>query len=136
MPDPFDYTEVANEALSMIQEFGRSVSFVKFDRDPVDLAKPWRGATDPRATPESIVAGSAVFVEPSSATALGLSVDSEDSMIKRSTQIMITALGGSSTIDLEGYDEVIDGSTRWRIEGVEKLKPATKALLYFVGVAR
>lgn len=136
MPEPLiDYTELATEAQTLVAGTGRSVTFVQLDRDPADPSKPWRGASDPRATPESTVAGSAVFVEPSSATALGMSTEIVDSLVKRSEAIMIVALGPTVTADLQDYDEVIDGSKTWRIEGVEKLQPADVVLLYFVGVA-
>jgi len=135
VPDPLvDYAELADTAKELVEGFGREVSFVKLNRTPADANIPWDGPADPRvgATTEP---GSAVFVEPSSATELGISTTLLETLAKRSGAIMIAALGSTSTVDLMGYDEVVDGTVRWKIVGVEKLQPASTTLLYFVGVA-
>ncbi len=130
-----DYVALANQALTLITDNGRSVTFRRLDRTPADPAMPWRGAADPRATPDASVAGPAVAVPPSGAAALGLRVEDSE-LVKRSEQIFIVALGATSTDDLTTFDEVLDGTELWKIVGVEKLRPAATTLLYFVGVAR
>jgi hypothetical protein len=52
--------------------------------------------------------------------------------VKRAEQILIAV----ADADIEDFDEVVDGSARWRVTGVEKLRPADTTLLFFVGVAR
>lgn len=120
-------------AQRLINENGRSVTFIQFDSTPGDVTKPWNGPTDPRATPDSTAAFDAVFVSPGAASSLGLSAETTD-LIQRSDQIMIVSAGAA--IDLRIYEEVDDDSQRWKITGVETLKPGASTLLSFVGVKR
>jgi len=130
----FDYTGLVADAQALIFEFGRSVSFIKFDTTPADAAQPWLGAAAPRTVPDATLAVNAVFVEPDSTRALGLSHTDND-MVKRSEQIMILSPGASD--DLDTYQEVIDSDgTRWKVVGVQVLKPAEVVVLAFVGVMR
>ena len=131
MPDPA-ITKALNAGKSLINRFGRSVTFVQLDETPTDPAKPWDGATDPRASPESTSVHTAVFVEPVAADKLGLSSTTDD-LIKRSNQIMLVS---DETVDFRIFDEVIDGSTRWKIVFTEDLTPGDTKVLSFVGVAR
>lgn len=127
-----DYSGLRATAQRLVENFGRPVTFVLFEDDPADPAKPWRGAADPRSPAESEIAGSAVAVPPSSASQLGLRVDHVD-FVKRSDQILIAF----AETDIEEYDEVLDSDgVRYKIEGVEKLRPAETTLLFFVGVRR
>lgn len=127
-----DYAEIAADALELVTEAGRSVTLVELNNTPADAQKPWRGATDPRLVPTATLAVPAVFVEPSSAQWLGLHLEISD-FVKKSSQIAIVA----STADLKSYNEIIDtDSTRWRITGMEQLKPASTSLLYFIGLTR
>ncbi len=129
-----DYSVMSALAQTLIAANGRAVTFVKQDRTPADAAVPWRGAAAPTATPGATeLAGSAVFVPPSSVASLGMSTKASD-LVKRSEAIMMVGLGPTATADLSDYDEVVDGASRWRIVGVEKLAPGSTTLLYYVGV--
>lgn len=130
-----DYAALSQIANTLVAENGRAVTFIKMDRTPADPAKPWRGAAAPTATPAATLAATAVFVEPSSASRLGISSEESD-LVKRSTQIMMVALGSESSEDLRDYDQVLDDGTHWKITTVEQLKPGDTSLLFFVGVAR
>ena len=126
------YTELATKAEALITKFGRSITIEKFDTTPADASKPWRGPVDPRASLDATVATDGVFVEPSEASKLGMSVDVND-LLQRSEQIVIV----STSTDLNGFNELVDtDTTRWKILGFEHLKPGTVSLLYFIGVAR
>ncbi len=127
-----DYTKTAATALRLVTKYGREVTLIDFNTNSADATKPWQGASNPRggAVVESVVP--AVFVPPSSATSLGLSSETSD-FVKRSMQIMIVA----STADLSLFNEVKDADdVRWKITGMEKLKPANTTILYFIGVKR
>jgi len=130
-----DYIEIANIALTAVQEAGRSVTFRRLSRTVDDPAKPWRGAASPRATVDASVTATAVVVSPGQGVALGLATEDSE-LVKRSQEIMIVALGATSTDDLTTFDEVLDGTVLWKIQKVDKLKPANTTLLYFVGVSR
>lgn len=120
-------------AQRLITANGRSVTFVEFNSTPGDVAKPWNGPTNPRTTPDSTLTVDAVFVPPSSAASLGLKAETSD-LMKRSEQVMIVSPGASA--DLSIYQEIIDGSDRWKIVGTETLKPGDDVLLNYVGVRR
>ena len=131
-----DYTNIATTAKRLVDKFGRSVTFRRLDRTTLDdAAKPWRGTATPRTTLDATVTAIAVIVPPSSASRLGLTTR-DNELIKRSEQIMIVALGATSTDDLSTFDEVLDGTQLWKITTVETLKPGDTTLLYFVGVKR
>jgi len=125
----FDYSGLANVAESMISQFGRPVTFLKFGSVAPTSTTPWDGT----ATPEQSVPGHALFVEPSSATKLGMSSAAGD-LEKRYSAVILAAFGAGSSVDLTGFNEVQDGEDRWGIIVVEKLRPGTASLLFFVGV--
>lgn len=132
----FDYTGVQADAISLVSEFGRSVTFQRFDQSAGNVLKPWDGPSDVTASPDATLTADAVFVEPESAVELGLTVEDSE-LFKTSEKIMIVAPPTTfTTDDLETFNAVIDGTIRWRIEQVTKLKPGATTLLYFVGVAR
>lgn len=128
-----DYVKLAATATRMIKKTGRDVDIIKLNRTDSDSSKPWRGNTAPRTSPEQTVTVKATFVQPDSTTQLGLSTVRADGLLKRSDQIMIVA---PTTVNLEDFDEVLDGGTRWGIVGVEVLQPGIVRLLYFIGVKR
>tara|TARA_R110000772_G_scaffold267648_1_gene392128 strand:- start:103 stop:489 length:387 start_codon:yes stop_codon:yes gene_type:complete len=126
-----DYVKLAATATRLVEANGRDLSFVQLLETPTDVAEPWRGNATPREA-STIVLGSGVAVPPSSASTLGIHV-ADDHFLKRADQILICV----AEEDIENFDEVIDeGSTVWKITGVEKLRPSTTTILYFVGVKR
>jgi hypothetical protein len=128
-----DYTAAIATAQRLIGENGRSVTLVEFNRTPANVAEPWKGAADPRAVPDSTLVVDAVFVEPSSATKLGLALVDSD-LVKRSDQIMIVSPGAA--VDLSVFQEVLDTSVRWKITAIEVLKPGASVVLAYIGVRR
>lgn len=130
----FDYTKLAATALSLVTKFGRQVTIVKFAETAADANKPWRGNLTPRETPLASGSVYMVFVEPSSAEELGLSIQ-KFGMTDRQAQIAIMA-PGTDTTEYEHYDEVVDGTVRWKITEVEVLKPGPLRMIYFFRVER
>lgn len=127
-----NYAKLAATAQRLIAKSGRIITLVEFNSTPADSDKPWRGAVDPRIDPDNTLETSGVFAPPSSAVHLGMSTEISD-FLKKSTQIILVA----TTDDLKDYNEVIDtDGMRWKIKGMEKLRPANTTLLYFIGVAR
>lgn len=127
-----DYVKLAATAERLIAKSGRAITLVKFDRTVETPTKPWRGAEEPRGSNATETPTVGVFVEPSSATKLGMSAEVTD-LLKRSQQMIML----STQVDISAYNEVVDSdSTRWKIIGMEKLRPGETTLLYFVGVKR
>jgi len=129
-----DYTALQATARDLVNQAGRPVTFVQLEETPSDANEPWRGAVAPRAAANLEVSGDAVAVPPSSATQLGFSSTNED-FVQRAEQILIAVVDAGQP-DIDEFDEVIDGATRWKINAVEKLQPAGTSLLFFVSVRR
>lgn len=129
-----DYAELAVTAKTLVEGTGRPVTFVQLDTTAADPARPHRGAATPRGAGATEVEGDAVAVPPSSATQLGISTLDED-FLKRAEQILI-AIPDAGSPELDNFDEVIDGSVRWKINAIQKLRPADVTLLYFMSVRR
>lgn len=129
----FDYGPLADRARQLIENFGRKVTFMRFNQAPADPDKPWEGPVDARQNPDEEVKDMpAVFVAPGE---LGKEVMSED-LMKRSTQACLVAPGTELTTDLSTMNEIKDEGKQWKITGVEVLKPATQTVLYVIGVKR
>jgi hypothetical protein len=131
-----DYSAIADTAKRLVTDAGRAVTFVRLGSTPADASKPWRSAADPRGTPEAELELTAVFVNPWSTKDLGFGSISED-LMKRSKQVLVLAPGSAEQTPLNTFHTVLDtDGVEWKIEGVETLKPAGVALLYYVGVSR
>lgn len=128
----FDYSRFVTTARTLVQRFGRAVNFRKLGETPADPAKPWDGPADARDPVAATLAASIVAVPPTGEAELGLSVRLADH-VKRSEQIWIAEPAGA----LEDFDEAVeaDGSV-WQVTFVEKLRPGTDTILYYVGVRR
>lgn len=125
-----NYARLAATAARLVAANGRLVTLVKLNTTPANPAAPWEGPADPRAGATS-AQHHAVFVEPDSLIRLGESFKTKD-FIKNSHKIAIVG----TSADLEGFEEILDDDgKRWRILGMEKLRPATITLAYFIGVA-
>lgn len=132
----FNYNPVIKKAKSLVDKFGRSITFVKFDEGVADPTKPWDGAGNPRLNPESSITLNGVFVPPSSSVELGFQTV-KPGMSDRASQIVIIVPGvAHADVEFEQYDEIIDGTVRWKIVQVETLKPGPDRVVYFIEVER
>ena len=130
----FNYAALATVALNLVTKFGRQVTIVKFAETVADVNKPWRGNLSPRETPLASGTVYMAFVHPSSAEELGLNIE-KFGMVDRQAQIGIMAPGSDATV-FEDYDEVVDGTVRWKIADVEVLKPGPVRMVYFFRLER
>ncbi len=128
-----DFAALTVTAQRLISENGRSITLVSFDDTLQNPSRPWLGPADPRATPASTLVVDAVFVPPSGAAALGLSLQTVD-LLKNAEQVAIISPGVD--VGLEPFQEIIDGTTRWKIMMTEVLRPASQTVLAFLGVVR
>lgn len=128
-----DYVALTAIAQRLITENGRLATFVAFDNVSANITKPWEGPDDPRTTPVASDVYSVVNVEPSGTVALGSSQKVTD-LAKRSEKILIVSAGVQ--VDMSIYDEVIDESVTYKIEGIEILRPGSITVLSFVGLKR
>ena len=130
-----NYTKLAATARRLVEASGRPVNLIKLDPTG-ESGKPWDGPADPRATPADSLDCHGVFVPPGSG-GLGAMVESND-LFKTSQQICIlTVDAGTWTMDALEAEELVDeDGTYWRVNVAQELKPASSALLWFVGVSR
>jgi len=136
MADIVGYTELAADAKTLIEGTGRSVTFNRFDQSPANASKPWEGPADPIGTPDATATIYGTFVPPTDGRLLGLGGVDED-LLKRSEQICIVAPGTTSPpFDLLTANQVVDGTTKWKVTFTQTLKPGDVVLLYFIGVAK
>lgn len=133
-----NYDRTVAMAERLIIKYGRKVSAVKFTKTPDSSSERWKGTADIRDSADNVTENfSAVFAQPTGEDKLGKSTISAD-LAKRSEQILLVS-PGKKTIksDLAEFNEIIDtDGSKWKIEGVETLKPGNVVLLYYIGVKR
>lgn len=127
----FDYPALLTKAVAIVTKFGRPVTLVKLDTAVDDPAMPWRGKTNPRATPAASTSVNAVVVHPTRVDELGISVRSRELFLKMDAIYIV-----ASSVDFRDYNEIWDGSEFWRIDLKMELKPGPTILLWYFGVKR
>lgn len=129
---PFNYAPKLALAIRLVKFYGRPFTLIQMDSTPSDLAKPWRGTAEPRATPTSTLSIYGVFVEPESLERLGMQRSSSD-FIKSTEQVMIVAHGSS----LGKFDEVIDeNGTEYKISNIQEMQPGGTIILHYIRMQR
>lgn len=126
-----DYATLATVAKTLLDDAGREISVVRLDQTAADAAKPWRGSAAPRGNGATTVTGRAAFV-PLGGSDLGITFKAEEP----AAEVCLFPAEDDDDEELELFDEIIDGSTRWRIIETQILQPGDTRLLYFFLVAR
>lgn len=124
-----DYVELVDLVRELISGTGREVTFGKLSSSSSDGAKPWK----PTGLTASSVTAFATFVPVGSAQDLGLMITDEE-LSRRATSVCLVA--PHATEDLQTYNTVVDGGTKWRIVWIRALKPGDVTLLLSMGVAQ
>ncbi len=127
-----DLTPILAEAAALVEENGREVTFIKHNSTLADAAQPWEGPVDARTTPAETKKLDAVFFNPATLAALGISFESTD-LVPRAEQIMMVIPG---TVNVEEFQEVLDGTIYWKIGHVEIFKPGSTTALAYIAVGR
>lgn len=133
-----DFTKAAATAQRLVEANGRSVSFLKDNRDPDNAAEPWRGTSTAPAGGQGgdTQTGIGCFV-PASGSGLGRLVqDTTGQLVTAFEQVCLVAADSLPGIDLEGFDRVLDGAVSWKIKARGQLKPATTPVLWVLGLKR
>ena len=127
-----DLAPILADAAVLIKENGREVTFIKHNATLADSDQPWEGPTNARTLPASTAKMDALFFSPSVAEKLGISFESTD-LVPRAEQILMVIPG---TVNVEEFQEVLDGSVYWKIGHVEIFKPGTVTALAYIFVGR
>jgi len=126
-----DYVKLAATALRLVTNNGKSITIAKLGTTPSDVAKPWRGPADqrsPYADSETVMAVEVPLA------GLGKMISKSD--IPDGVKDFYLVAPGLTTPALNDFDELVDGSTTYRIVSVNVLKPADVVLLYAIGVQK
>ncbi len=123
-----DYVKLAATAQRLIDKTGRVVKLQRLSSEPADPDKPWKGPGQPEVAQEKEL--KATFVPAGGGLGRDL-VDEE--LLKRVEQVALIA---PSDVDLEVFNLVLDGGSKWKVEWIQTLKPAEQVLLYVFGVKR
>lgn len=127
-----DLTPILAIAAQLVKENGREVTFIKHNTTLAIAAQPWEGPVDARTAPAETKKLDAVFFNPAELAKLGLAFESTD-LVPRAEQIMLVIPGA---VNVETFQEVLDGTTYWKIGHVEIFKPGNTTALAYVAVGR
>lgn len=130
-----DFTQLAATAKALVDANGRDVTINRLDQAPDNPDKPWNGPTDPGSNPDATATVKGCFVSTDERVLGGITID--DDLLKRTKEVCLVAPGTvSPPFDLMTANEIVDGTVHKKVTFVQRLKPATVTLLYFMGVAR
>lgn len=124
-----DWSTMVATVRRLLDRNGRSVSIQQLGAIAADSTRPWRGAATPTVAVTRTL--KACFV-PATADEFGRSIANDD-MLASVQQI---ALMEPSDIELEKFDTILDGGSRYAIKWSWTLKPGSTILLYAFGVVR
>lgn len=122
----FNYNEIRSTVKSLLEEFGKNITFFKKKDTPQVHGEPWEGASGVES-----VSTKSVSLPPSSG--LGW-IESSDELLERTKAILISAPLDKG--NLEEYTEAELGGTHYRIIDMQTLKPVDLALLHYVWLER
>jgi hypothetical protein len=124
-----NYQASAASALRAINSAGRAVTLVALDFDTPDPSTPWRGVSNPRATPARQLPLKMVVVSVAAVSALGLKKTTLDLAKKADMCGMI-----STPEKLDLFQELIDSKDgrRYKIVAVDALEPGNVTILQFL----
>lgn len=132
-----NYAKAQATALRLLTDNGRPVTLVKYDTDPDDPNRPWRGSEG-----SSTITATAVFTDPVSEKDLGAAeVLVGDSSVKTGEKIAFLAAAenldaSGNPVDLTEYDQLIDGGLAYRMVEIHALSPGPTPLMYEVRLER
>lgn len=120
-------------AKRLIDANGRTVTITRLSNAPANPAQPWRGPNDPRDSAEGAqsVSGLAAFV-PLGGGDLGIKF----SELEPDDKVLLFPAADDGGNNLEDFDEVVDGTTRYRIIETQILQPGATRFMYFFRVAQ
>lgn len=133
MAVPFDYPGVAQDALDLIEEFGRQVTFVLKPRTATDITKPWRGGKQVAVDPDVPDPDEPSQIEDIFAAIVPFeNQDEPNSIVRRfpTATAYVAHLSFPDGTEVENLDSIEDGDTTWRICKVETINPGSVKVLY------
>lgn len=115
----FDYSNILAVSTTLIDDFGKTVT-VRQERSDTDKTNPWEGKTDDVQT----YATKAVFDK-----FIGLDIDG--TIVKKDDLIAYIS-PDDEAFEIKIKDQIVAGSTTYKIMSVEKVDPGDTNLLYIL----
>ena len=128
-----DLAPILTAARILVKENGREVTFIAHNTTLNDNTQPWEGPADARSAPSKTAKLDAVFFNPGERDRLGKTFISED-LVNRSEQILMVL--PTAAVNVQDFQEVIDGGVYFKITGIEVFKPGKIVALAYVGISR
>lgn len=138
-----DFVKLAATAKRLVEANGRAVTLFKINRDPDAPAEPWRGTSTPAAPGSGGLEIPDVVVAFVPATGGGFGKMIQD--LGGTLQVAFDQVGllasdslpaGVTPTNVEEADAIRDGSDLWKIVTRGHLRPASKSLLFVLGLKR
>lgn len=131
-----NFVKLAATAARLIEASGRTVTLLKYNRDPADAGEPWRGpitsAEPSEAEGGAAVPATAVFVPASGGGFGSKATDREQTLVRDAQQIALVASNSIDGADLREFDALRDGADVWKIVSAEELRPGSTSLVWEV----
>lgn len=138
-----DMVAAAATAKRLVEANGRAVTLFKVNRTPDNASEPWRGTSTPPNAPDGGLEIPDVIVAfvPASGGGFGkLVADAGGSLSVAFDQVGLMASDslptGTTFEDVEQADTIRDGDDLWKIVTRGHLRPASKSILFVLGLKR
>lgn len=138
-----NFTKLAETAQRLVEENGRSVTLFRKSRTPANASEPWRGPDLTTPDPAAGIGPVLVCFVPASGGGFGKVLFDEDPTIRvKIDQVGLLAANSIEELtppftaaDVEQCDTLRDGAQVYKIKSVGHLKPATKSMLFVLGLS-
>lgn len=128
---PQEIAETLAFVKTIIADEGRLITLVKFSTTPPDPSKPHKLAADPWGAPIATQDVHAVFVPLSSLQQLGMITADKSKLYGKCSAVAM--LEPIDEIDFGSFTGFLDGTDRYILSVVDKLKPGPATLLWAIG---
>lgn len=130
-----DYTKNLATVQRILTKFGLHLTYIKFDEDSQDVAKPWGLTAGGRVAPDETVSMLSVNV-PFSGTSSNLGLSAEKIDLINACDLQLIAAPPSGNQNVLDMNVVTYDGADYSIKLIDRLKPADVTLLYFIGASR
>jgi hypothetical protein len=135
-----DFDKLAETAQRLVEANGRDVVLFRKDRAPANAAQPWRGPDMAAPDPAGGIGPVKIAFVPASGSGFGKVLEDQDPTIRIKID-EVGLLASNSFEDLgitfeqvEECDTLRDGSHVYKIVSRGHLRPATKSMLFVLGL--
>ncbi len=133
-----DFNKSRATAKRLIEANGRSITLISDPTAPASASEPERGPDFSTGSTEATVIGAFV---PAAGSGFGkdvMRVPGAESLHEFEEFILVaaTSLEAVTSVDINNFDRVRDGSTMWTLGMVETLRPADDEIIYQLGIKK